>query len=496
MDEKRLKTSEVSMYGAYTFCQFLGIMLQMGYAQLFMTNVLAIDTVIVASAMMIGRIIDFCLTLVAGGVIQSVQLKGGKYRPWISRLQWIAAAGIVLSFLPIEGMPVLLKVFICMAGYTLMNGTMNFIATCQYGIMATMTGTSQTDRLRLTTASTRIGVVASMITSFSLARLITFFGNRLGPSIGYFILGLVSAGFFLAGLMILNRVAKPYDLPTDASAPGMPPAPKVTIKDMIRCVVTNDQLLVYMLANLATMTSMYVVSAIGIYYYLYIVPLQPATIFSDPSPLVTSANVMLLTTIFGFFAAMVGPRIGKAVGKYNSRTLSLAVPIVAYILIGLFASQHLYIYVAILLLNSVIMYIAAPYAMMFIMDIGEYGLWKSGIDNRSVTYSMANVPMKIGMALGGAVGTYALAAIGFKNGATFDISQFPNFTKNFMMLLGFIPAGLYSVALLLHLFFYKIKDADAIKYSQENMAKMQAQMGGGPGGPGPGGPKPAEEEPA
>jgi hypothetical protein len=52
----------------------------------------------------------------------------------------------------------------------------------------------------------------------------------------------------------------------------------------------------------------------------------------------------------------------------------------------------------------------------------------------------------------------------------------PNFTVNFMRLLGYVPAGISLVALLLFGIGYKITDADAKKYAEENMKKTMQEM--------------------
>ena len=80
---------------------------------------------------------------------------------------------------------------------------------------------------------------------------------------------------------------------------------------------------------------------------------------------------------------------------------------------------------------------------------------------------MYSVPMKIGMALGGAIATYGLAFIGYHAGMTIDGA----FQTKFMFLLSIIPAVLVLIGALIMLIGYKITDEDAARYAAENAAR-------------------------
>jgi Na+/melibiose symporter-like transporter len=85
---------------------------------------------------------------------------------------------------------------------------------------------------------------------------------------------------------------------------------------------------------------------------------------------------------------------------------------------------------------------------------------------------MFNLPMKAGVLVGGAIGAFGLAAIGYKAGE--DPMLIPNFAKNFMLILGGTPAVFYMLAALFMGLGYKITDADAMKYAKENAERVAA----------------------
>lgn len=77
--------------------------------------------------------------------------------------------------------------------------------------------------------------------------------------------------------------------------------------------------------------------------------------------------------------------------------------------------------------------------------------------------------MKIGMAVGGSIGLYLLSATGYVAGFTPDAA----WTGKFMFICWIIPAAVYLVSALCLALFYKISDADAARYAQENAEKAQ-----------------------
>lgn len=85
--------------------------------------------------------------------------------------------------------------------------------------------------------------------------------------------------------------------------------------------------------------------------------------------------------------------------------------------------------------------------------------------------AMNNIPIKIGFALGGAIGTFGLALIGYQPGMTVTT----DFAVKFMWIFGGVPALLNTLASLTMLFGYKITDEDAAFYAKENAARMAAQ---------------------
>ena len=92
--------------------------------------------------------------------------------------------------------------------------------------------------------------------------------------------------------------------------------------------------------------------------------------------------------------------------------------------------------------------------------------------------------MKISMAIGGAIGGYVLAWIGFDevNGAhlagTLDrtSAEWLAFQKTFMNIYSLVPIVFASIAIIIFFVGYKITDEDAKFYAEENQKRKAAEM--------------------
>jgi Na+/melibiose symporter-like transporter len=177
-----------------------------------------------------------------------------------------------------------------------------------------------------------------------------------------------------------------------------------------------------------------------------------------------------VTTLFSLFTTMVGPKIGLKLGRKNARVLGQGGAFIGSMLIIFLGHINWIVYVACSCFSGFAASTYSGFGASYIIDTGEYGYWKSGIDNRIVTNSLMNIPMKISAFVGGSLALYGLALIGWQQGMTIT----PEFSKKFMLLIGGIPAFCNLVACLMTAFLYKIGDKEAQLYATEN-AKRSAE---------------------
>jgi GPH family glycoside/pentoside/hexuronide:cation symporter len=448
-----LKTADVNKYAFYGFTSFLVSTMAGSYMQLFMTDNLLISAAMAAFILTLGRGIDFIACALTGAVMEKVRLREGKYRSWVNILRWVVLGAMIAMFLNTAGIPVGLRAAVCLAAYLGMNLSMNFIGTAASGILTLLAGPSQANRNKLAIRQNQFMVAAQIVIAAGAIPFLNLTRPLVGNNNAYTVLALVLAAVFFLGMSVLSGTAKPYDRPEAAQdASGQTP---VTIGDMVRAVVTNNQLLIFLLAQTLFMAGSFGIQPLGAYYFIYVL---------GDFNLMTKA--MTITTSLSLLAAIVGPILGVKLGKKRAMITGLLIASMGGCGIAAFGHLGLTVYVTLLCINMLGTFIFAGFGVNYILDCGEYGFWQTGKDNRTVLMAMFNLPMKFGIFIGGGIGAFGFAAIGYKAGE--DPLLIPNFAKNFMLILGGAPALFYSLSALLMGLGYRITDADAAKYAREN----------------------------
>ena len=455
MEKRKITKKEIYTFALYQPLMYFGIMPPMVFLNAFLTEQLLLSAAFVATFLLVARFVDFAIGLSAGGIITKSNMKNGKYRSWFMICRWTFLAGLLLQFTYTGALPTVVKAVIVIIGYITMHGSMNFISPSQFGMIGAMSGSDLEVRNQLTFAGVRFGSVGNILYSLTFVPILTFLsGTALGPGWAHTVTIGVGGLIMVAGMSIAIKVSKPYDV-QKVAAEGAPAPPKVTLGDMARSVVQNKQLMILFFSQTFAMVGGQVLQALMVYYFLFIL--------GDIAYMTLS---MTVSTMFGLVGAIVGPIVGVRLGKKWAMVIGLALSGVAMGLIAFFADMGIWFYIGFSCFNALAMAFYRGFGQQYWLDCGEYGYWQSGKDNRPVALAIGNMPIKIGFMLGGSIGMYALALIGYAPGMV----PTSEFTSAFMMILGGIPAAFYVVATVIMLA-YKLTDADVVKYTEENLAR-------------------------
>jgi Na+/melibiose symporter-like transporter len=449
---------EIRNYGIYNFFVAL-VMVPLGFLNIFLTEDLRITAVAVGSILLVARVADFLITFSIGAIIERSQFKSGKYLPWLKYTKWIIYFSQILLFLPVE-LPFAIRAVLIVVSYLLVNVTWAFVTTVQYGTLSIVAGSDMDKRNKMMILGVRLMTAAMVLTSATNAPVRNLIASIVGPKYQYLVVSIIYGLFYVFATMMLTSLIRPYDGPQVA---GGPARPQVTIKDMVRCVVTNSQLIVNFGSTILFFLGMMAPMQIVMYYYIYIQ--------NDPQLLLMTL-AMTITTLFNLVTTMVGPMIGLKLGRKKAMVLGQFLTVCSSTLMCFLGARHIAVFIALNMFTGFASAIYSGFGMGYIIDVGEYGYWKTGIDNRTVTMSLVNVPIKIATFIGGSVGLYGLALIGYTPGM--EVTS--GFTRNFMLLYGGIPAICNLLACLLNGFFYKIDDKEAALYSRENREREAAKL--------------------
>ena len=438
------------------------------YLAMFMTDYLGISPVAMGTGMLVARIFDFLVGLVAGIVIEQTNMKRGKYLGWIRLLTATLFFGNVIQMLDTSAFvhSATLRLVIVMLGYMTFHPSMNFYSAARASMIPRLAGADQDQRRRITTRQSQFGAAISIIGSAVTLPLVQLIERVTGsPSAGYFLAALLFSSMFAVMNLTFCKMAAPYDPPTEGKASA---GKKPTVKQMISSVFTNRQMLVLFIC--------FTINAIGNKLYTGV-----TTYFFRVTGNYSSYTFWLTTrSICAFLASLAVPSIGRKLGKKRALLAGWALNALMGFAIKYlaFSDGHANIVVMgiCMCMKSVAMYLYAAFNAIYWLDCGEYGYYTTGVDNRTMAVTVMNWPTKIGFAFGGSLVGYAIAWAGYQAPSGGNLGSFASMDR-FMSVIGLIPGVLTLVGAVGILLFFKITDEQAAEYARANLERERAAKG-------------------
>ena len=433
----------------------LGTSVPMYYLMYFLTNFAGMTPALVATILFISRVVDFAFALVAGPIVQKSNMRWGKYRSWILISVFMVQIGVFMMFINPD-ISLGAKAIIVCIGYILQNAPMNSLMTAQYGLMANTTGASTENRMAISAKMMQGMSVAAIIVSAATLPFINYILKR--GSNGFLIVSMIYGATMVTTSLIMFVKTREFD----TYGPGLKNVFNISIGQMYGQSLRNSQMWVVLTANALFMTSVLIVTSIGIYYFQYSienVDMQPV-----------SATI---TTIATCVASFVMAPVARKTGKRNSAITSSLFGAVCMTLIGLFAHQNVWFFIFISAVLGFGAALVGTVGVNLFLDAAEYQLYKTGKDSRAFVMSLYNIPMKIGLAASSPIAAFMLTNSGYKqeiiDGTLVTSMANPQI---FVRWFGLLLAAIYMVSVLMYTFLYKITDAKAAEYVAENQRRM------------------------
>ena len=365
------------------------------YLMFYLTDVLSLDTKVLwwVTAIILGaRIFDALNDPVMGVVVDNTHTKWGKYKPWI--LTGIIAAGILTILLFVDfqltgaAYIVVFGVLYVLWGITY---TMNDIA---YWSMLPSISKSQSER-------EIIGSVARICASvglFAVVTLVVPITTALAEVVGslqkaYLVFTIILVGIMWAFQSITLLGVKEDKLSEQKGE-------HTTLKEMVKVIFKNDQLLVTAISMALFMIGYMTTTSFGIYYFKYV--------YGDEGMYSIFAVVLGVSQI----VAMVSFSFLTKIMKRKTLYLVATAMVVAGYIVFFFAPNTTMLFIGI---AGVLLFIGEAYIqlmmLMFLTDSVEYGEWKFGKRNGSVTLSLQAFINKLGGAIAnGVVGAIVIVS--------------------------------------------------------------------------------------
>jgi Na+/melibiose symporter-like transporter len=437
-----------------TLSQQFGIYVTLLFLNMFMTNFIKLTPLVVASILTVGRLVDFGVSLIAGGIVQKANLKTGPFRTWILINGPLLTLGIFLIFWNPAFSPAA-KIAVVIIGYFFRNIPQNFLLVAQNALVQKVAGPNMSNRLAITAKSMQGISFGGILTNMLTVPLITLLNSAIGNGRGYLFVGVAFGLVQTLGQVIFYLAMKEFDSYDPELKHVQGSSANVKVAHMYGDTFRNPYIWLLLFANVMVQVAMFTLSPLSAYFFTYSI--------GNMNLMAVSRTAM---SLLGLGVAFLAPRVVRKMGKRNSALFSTFCNSLVYVAMALFSGGNFYVYLALTLAFSMINGPIGSVGINLWLDAAEYQLYKTGRDSRPFIMGLTGITMKIGQMISSF--TYA-AILTFAN---FDTATSTlNAPKLVWGMYGFL-AACYALTALAYLLF-NINDAKAKEYADHNHRVME-----------------------
>ena len=316
-----------------------------------------------------------------GTVVDSTKTKMGKYRPWI--LIGAASNAVVLSLLFTSFGMSGTKLYIYIAVMYILWGMTNTMADIPYWSMVpSFTNDPQDRNLIATIARTFSGLGQGLITVLT-PLILPLLSSGITTDKGYSASGF-SKWAIICGILLV--IFSSICVLSTKERHVIYNKEKFSFKQMFKVIAGNDQLIVFMIFAMISNAGWYLTSGTAVYYFTDVLGKSTAqSMFSMIGAVGSAAGLLVI------------PILEKFLSNRKIYQISLSMAILGYVLMFIFGpvlkiTIALDISYIIASIGIGSMFVAQT---VFLADIVDYGEYKTGSRNESITFSMKGFLQKM-----------------------------------------------------------------------------------------------------
>ncbi len=414
----------------------------------FMTDYLKISTFTAAALYSSTQFIQIITMLLSGVLIDSTNLKFGKYRSWIligGSMVFIFAGSLFLDFrLDIKAASIYILII-----YSLMALGFNLFWSANRALVGSMSRNSA-DSIALVT-SANLGSSVSMIVygiiSAGFLKIFSFAGRQ------QYSMAMFAYSFLLmTGVFILLKISKNYDkAEKNIPMPEKSKGTKITLGEMIRSL--KGQSFIFFLAIIIGNIQGGFFTALLVYFTTYVL---------------NDAAAMGLALSFQSVGRFIGTALGPVLGKkFSKKTLYISCNLLnafLYILIY-FIGRTALVFIALRTLIGAVGALNGILLPAMSIDVADYNEMKGESRARAFVQSLMGTTLRIGGLISASVASFGLASTGYIAGEAPTAA----IINKIILIMGIGPALVCALASLV-MSFYKINERELDNYRAEKLS--------------------------
>ncbi len=428
--------------GGDLFFQFIG-----GYLMLFYTDVLGITAGAVGTMLIIARIWDAMNDPMMGAFIDRRPVgKNGKFRPYLLYITVPVTLMGFLTFTAIPGIPENLKLvyaYVTYIGFGMCYTAINI----PYGSLASVMTTDPVERTSLSTFRS-VGALLANLVIMALAPMLIF-TNGVATASGF----MKAAGVFVILSNLCYFLA--YKLTTERVKHRVQEVKeKASFGKTIKTLLQNRALIGIMVASFGMLASQFTVMALTPYLY--------KDYFKSPELIVVGGLVGMLSSFI--ILPFLSPLVAK-LGKKELIVGTMVIALVANIALFLSPLSNPYIYMAINFVVSIGTGFFNVLIWALVGDAIDYQEYITGKREEGIVYASYSLVRKLGQAIAGGLGGFALTFIGYQVGVETQTAEVALGIKNIIIAL---PLLATIISLIAMTFIYNL--------SKNKLSEMTAEL--------------------
>ncbi len=418
------------------------------YLSIYLTNALGISPVFLLVLAPLARLWDGINDPMMGMIVDKTHTKMGKYRPWILTGALLNSVVLCLLFNNPGFASGSVGLYIYVAILYVFWGMTNTLADIPFWSMIPSFASEEKDRNLVSTIARTFSGIGQGIVSILTAVVVGRLGGAMsGSSLDTMNAATLSKGFgkwaiicavaliFFAAVSVVSTKERRIVINNE----------KFSFKAAISAIKQNDQLLVFMLFAMISNAGFYMTSGISSYYF--------DAVAGD---LELQSTFNLMGTVGSVLSLLVIPVCSKFMTNRSTYKLSLGMAATGYIgmaIVGYLFGGNVYglgAFYALTSLGTGSMFVNQTVMLADVVDYGEYKLGKR---NQSLTFSMKGFLQKMAYTVQSIIMYSAFSLTGF-DGQLAQQSASAKSAISFLMFI--VPPAMMIISLIVFSKKYKI----------------------------------------
>ena len=438
-------SSERFTYALFYFGQLIFYMIVTSFINLFFTEI-GIPATIVGGVLIVTKVWDAINDPIFGVIVDKVNLKRGKYIPWVRIATFLIPITTILIFCIPSGLSAQVKIILAVATYVLWDTAYTICDVPIYALPTAMTSNID-ERDRLYINSKFFAFLGGLITVIAVPLLY--------PAIGWTMAVVILAVLGFLTMLPLTFKARERFFVKEEHNPSL--------VELLRYVIRNKYLLIYhgtlilvALSNTASPVQSYVaIHCLGGTEYIAMIALI--------------ATVPMLFAVF--FAKFLLDRADKVFIAISCMLGSMTIGVIMYFV----GYGSLVLFSILIAFRALFGGMSVVLVAMFTADCSEYGNYITGERAQGVTFAIQTFTAKMTAALSVSIGMFILGAIGFVEGS--GVAQDASVVSAIWVLYTLVPLATGILSVFLLGFAYRLRQKDVavmIRVNKGELAREEA----------------------